>query len=344
MVNPKYSITHALLENIKRIYSLVQGLNQRSFPHVVLAELQRDAEAVSSYASTSIEGNPLPLTDVKRILKNRPQNVRDSEREVLNYNEILKEINQKLAKGTVPLSLNLVLQIHKKITARLLPAFQSGKLRADPVFVNDPRARKTVYWPPDASDVPTLMNELIQFVEGNKNKIDPLILAGIFHKQMVGIHPFMDGNGRTTRLLTKILLADMGLNTFNLFSFENYYNQNVTRYFEMVGVRGNYYDIVGRVNFSAWLEYFTGGIIDELLRVQKTLPFTLAPEAELKPYHRALIEFLEQNGSITDRDYSTLTDRAKPTRRLDFNKLIEMEWIVRKGKGKNTYYVLKEKQ
>jgi len=344
MFNPKYTITHALLENIKRIYNLVQGLNQRQFPHVILVELQRDAEAVSSYASTSIEGNPLLLTDVKRILKNRPQNVRDSEREVLNYNEILKEINQKLAKGTVPLSLNLVLQIHKKITARLLPAFQSGKLRADPVFVNDPRARKTVYWPPDASDVPTLMNELIQFVEGNKNKIDPLILAGIFHKQMVGIHPFMDGNGRTTRLLTKILLADMGLNTFNLFSFENYYNQNVTRYFEMVGVRGNYYDIVGRVNFSAWLEYFTGGIIDELLRVQKTLPFTLAPEAELKPYHRALIEFLEQNGSITDRDYSTLTDRAKPTRRLDFNKLIEMEWIVRKGKGKNTCYVLKEKQ
>jgi Fic family protein len=112
MFNPKYAITHALLENIKRIYSLVQGLNQRQFPQVVLVELQRNAEAVSSFASTSIEGNPLPLTDVKRILKNRPQNIRDSEREVLNYNEILKEINVKLAKGTVPLTPNYCLQVN----------------------------------------------------------------------------------------------------------------------------------------------------------------------------------------------------------------------------------------
>lgn len=345
MFNPKYSITHALLENIKRIYSLVQGLNQQKFPQVVLVELQRNAEAVSSYASTSIEGNPLPLTDVKRILKNRPQNIRDSEREVLNYNGILKEINAKLAKGTVPLTLNLVLQIQKSITAKLLPASQSGKLRTDAVFVNDPRLRKTVYWPPDASDVPALVKDLLQFVEADKNKIDPLILAGLFHKQMVIIHPFMDGNGRTTRLLTKILMADMGLNTFNLFSFENYYNQNVTRYFETVGVKGNYYEIAEKINFTPWLEYFTGGILDELLRVEKLLPrMSLTPQTELKPYHKIILDFIVQKGFITDRDYAGLVARAKPTRRLDFNKMIELGLIIRQGKGKNTYYTLKDKQ
>jgi len=344
MFNPKYTITHVLLENIKRIYSLVQGLNQRQFPTVVLVELQKSAEAVSAYASTSIEGNPLPLTDVKAILKNKPENIRDSEREVLNYNEILKEINQKLAKGTVPITLNLILQIQKGVTNKLLPAPHSGKLRPSPVFVNDPRERKTVYWPPDVEEVADLIKQLIDFIEKNKSKIDPLILAGLFHKQMVIIHPFMDGNGRTTRLLTKILLADMGLNTFNLFSFENYYNQNVTRYFEMVGVRGNYYDIANEVDFTAWLEYFTGGIIDELLRVQKTLPTSARnPQDELKPYHHKIIKFIEQKGFITDKDYANLVERAKPTRRLDFNKLIELGFIVREGNGKNTYYVLKEK-
>jgi Fic family protein len=162
---------------------------------------------------------------------------------------------------------------------------------------------------------------------------------------MVVIHPFMDGNGRTTRLVTKVLLADMGLNTFNLFSFENYYNQNVTRYFEMVGVRGNYYDIVEQIDFTAWLEYFTGGIIDELLRVEKTLSKEIvSPQARLKPYHNQIVEFIKQNGYITDRDYAALVDRAKPTRRLDFNKLIELGLIARQGKGKNTYYVLKENQ
>jgi cell filamentation protein, protein adenylyltransferase len=344
MFNPKYQITHALLENIKRIYSLTQALNQRRFPHTVLVELQKDAEAVSSFASTSIEGNPLPLTDVKRILKNRPQNIRDSEREVLNYNEALKDIHGRLANGTIPITLTLILKIHKQVMNKLLPASQSGKLRADPVFVNDPRARKTVFWPPDAKDVPVLINELISFVETNKTKIDPLILAGLFHKQMVVIHPFMDGNGRTTRLLTKILLANMGLNTFNLFSFENYYNQNVTRYFQMVGVRGDYYEIAKDIEYSPWLEYFTGGIIDELLRVEKILPSSSeGPRDELKPYHQKILEFIKEKGYITDRDYAGLVRRARQTRRLDFNKLIEMGLIQREGKGKSTYYRLKEK-
>jgi Fic family protein len=344
MFNPTYTITHTILANVKRIYSLVQELNQRQFSQVVLVELQKSAEAVSSFASTSIEGNPLPLTDVKKILQNKPQNIRDREREVLNYNEILREINLQLAKGAVPLTLSLILQIQKKVTSKLLPAPDSGKLRPSPVFVNDPRERKTIYWPPDAEDVPDLVKQLIHFIGTNKNTIDPLILAAVFHKQMAIIHPFIDGNGRTTRLLTKILLADMGLNTFNLFSFENYYNQNVTRYFEMVGVRGNYYDIVDEIDFTAWLEYFTGGILDELLRVQKNLPtFARSPQDELQPYHQVMIEFIKQKGFITDKDYAGLVSRAKPTRRLDFNKLIERGLIVRDGKGKNTYYILKEK-
>lgn len=344
MFKPKYEITHSLLENIKRIYSLAQKLNQRRFPDTILVELQKDAEAVSAFASTSIEGNPLPLTDVKRILKNKPQNIRDSEREVLNYNEILRDINQKIVKGNLPITSSLILQIHKKITYKLLPSSQSGKLRADPIFVNDPRLGKTVFWPPDAKDVPSLLNDLILFIEKNKTKIDPLILAGLFHKQMVIIHPFMDGNGRTTRLLTKILLADMGLNTFNLFSFENYYNQNVTRYFQIVGVLGDYYDIANKINYTPWLEYFTGGIIDELLRVEKILPYTATnPKDELQDYHHQILNKIKEKGFIMDKDYATLVSRAKPTRVLDFNKLIELGFIQREGKGKNTYYVLKTK-
>ena len=343
MFKPNYTITHNLLDNIKRIYNLVQRMNQRQLPELVLVEFQKTAEAVSTFASTSIEGNPLPLTDVKRIIKNLPRNVRDSEQEVLNYNEILKKINGDLERGSVPVTLELILSIQKKVTRKLLPSSQSGKLRQDPVFVNDPRLRQTIFWPPDANDVPALMKDLIRFINTGKPQIDPLILAGLFHKQMVIIHPFMDGNGRTTRLVTKILLADMGLNTFNLFSFENYYNQNVTRYFEAVGVRGNYYDIADQIDFTAWLEYFTGGIIDELLRVEKTLPEPAqSPQTQLRDYHQKILKFIEENGYIADRDYAGLVERAKPTRRLDFNKLIELGLIVREGKGKNTYYVLKK--
>jgi Fic family protein len=103
-----------------------------------------------------------------------------------------------------------------------------------------------------------MMKELIDFVSKNRNKIDPIILAGLFHKQFVIIHPFIDGNGRTVRLVTKSVLADLGIDTFNLFSFENYYNRNVSTYFQKVGVRGNYYDIYKNqilVPFLSYIDY-----------------------------------------------------------------------------------------
>lgn len=273
MFSPKYTITDWLLANIKRINNLVTELNNRRFPSVVLLELERTAREVSAYASTSIEGNPLPLTEVKKILKSKPAHVRESEREVLNYNQALQDLNKEIGEGKVRLSLGLILKIQKQVTDCLLSTYTSGHLRQRPVQVNDPRTGQVKYLPPDIKDIEPLMKDLIEFVNSNRDKIDPLILAGIFHKQMVLIHPFTDGNGRTTRLATKVLLAEMGLNTFNLFSFENYYNQNITRYFEKVGEFGNYYGLLSYgINFTPWLEYFTEGIIDELLRVQKLLP------------------------------------------------------------------------
>ena len=344
MFTPKYTITDRLLGSIKRINSLINELNNRRFPHVVLVGFEKTARAVSTYASTSIEGNPLPLTEVKKILKSKPLYIRDSEREVLNYNQALQNLNEKLEKAQVKLSLDLILKIQKQITEGLLPKFEFGKLRERPVVVNDPRTRKVIYLPPDVKDVGKLIDDLIEFVSDNRNEIDPLILAGIFHKQMVIIHPFMDGNGRATRLATKVLLAEMGLNTFNLFSFENYYNKNTTKYFQTVGEFGNYYELVDKIDFTSWLEYFTGGIIDELLRVQKLLSDVgISPETSLQLHHLKILEFIKEKGFIADRDYAKLVNRAKATRALDFKKLMNLGLISRIGKGKATYYVLKEK-
>ena len=345
MFSPKYRITNALLANIKQINALVMELNNRRFLNIVLLELERTARAVSTYASTSIEGNPLPLTEVKKILKSKPAHIRDSEKEVLNYNKALQDLNKRLEEGKVKLSLDLMLKIQKQVSAKLLPVYEYEHLRQKSVVVNDPGTKQIRFLPPDVKDVEPLTRDLIEFVNGNRQIIDLLILAGIFHKQMVLIHPFTDGNGRTTRLATKVLLAEMGLNTFNLFSFENYYNQNVTRYFEKVGEFGNYYDLISDgIDFTSWLEYFTEGIIDELLRVQKLLPeIATSPETKLQPYHLKMLDFIREKGFITDKDYTKLTVRAKATRAMDFQKMIELDLIERKGKGRATYYVLKEK-
>jgi Fic family protein len=196
-----------------------------------------------------------------------------------------------------------------------------------------------VYLPPDHADVPPLVDDLLAFVQANQDRLDPVILAGLLHKQLAIIHPFIDGNGRTARLAAKLLLARLGMNTFNLFSFESYYNQNVTRYFQQVGVLGNYYELVDGLDFSPWLEYFAGGILDELLRVEKELERRQAtPETTLQPYHQLILDYIDDHGLITDKAYAALTDRAKATRTLDFNKLMEMGLITRQGQGRATYY------
>ena len=342
MFTPKYEITNRLLANIKRINTLVNELNNQELPSIIRLSLEKDARTISSFASTSIEGNPLPLTEVKKILKSKPKNTRDSEKEVLNYNTALIALNSLLKKKELLLSFELILKIQKQVTKELLPSYESGYIRKKPVVISDPRTRKTVYLPPDEQDVKVMVEDLLEYVERSKKTTDPLILAGIFHKQLVIIHPFMDGNGRTTRLATKVLLAQMRLNTFNLFSFENYYNNNVTNYFKIVGEYGNYYEIKNKITFTAWLEYFTEGIIDELLRVQKHLKVVPTnPADKPKPYHKKLISYIKKNGHITDKEYSLLVDRAKATRALDFNKLIQMGLLIRKGKGRATYYVLR---
>ncbi|MFH1347772.1 MAG: Fic family protein [Candidatus Margulisiibacteriota bacterium] len=339
MFKPKYKISNRLLANIKRIASLTAELNSGRFPKVVIMAMEKEARELSSYSSTSIEGNPLPLTEVKRILKHHPKNIRDTEREVLNYNQALEKLDKMIQNQKAHLSLKLILDIQKGITRGLLDKYRCGRLRKEPVFVNDPRARKTIYWPPDHQDVKALMDNLLTFVKKNEGAIDPLILAGIFHKQFVIIHPFIDGNGRAARLATKVLLAALGLNTFNLFSFENYYNQNVSKYFARVGELGNYYEIKDKINFTPWLEYFTDGIIDELLRVGKELHASaVTPEKELKDYHQLMLDHIKEHGYITDKEYSKLTRRAKATRNKDFNKLISLGLIKKKGKGKATYY------
>jgi Fic family protein len=340
MFTPRFVISHRLLANIKHINTLVVELNMQHYPEVVLLEMAKNAREISVYASTSIEGNPLPLTEVKRVLKTLPANLRDSEKEVVNYNRALLDLQNT----DIPISLTLILNIHRQVMQGLLLQSDCGKLRKKPVVVNDPRTGQAIYWPPDSCDVNPLIQELIDFVSEQRNSIDPLILAGIFHKQMVIIHPFMDGNGRTTRLATKVLLAEMGLDTFNLFSFENFYNQNMTRYFNEVGVRGNYYDLVNEIDFTGWLEYFTEGIIDELLRVQKNLlPAGIDFETRLRPHLEILLNAIRENGMITDHGYAEITHRAKATRTIDFKRLLDSGLIERKGNGKTTYYVLKQK-
>ena len=338
MFNPKYTITDTLATNMRKVGELIGELNSKAFAGTVFLNLEKDARALSSFSSTRIEGNPLPLTDVKKILKSVPQHILDTEREVLNYNKALTLLDKKIKLNEkIQITNDFICKIQGLVVDMLVVKSYQGKYRNEPVFINDPIKRETVYLPPDDKDVLLLMKELVDFINSKQKEIDPLILAGIFHKQFVIVHPFIDGNGRTTRLITKTLLARLGINTFPLFSFENYYNNNITKYFQTVGVFGNYYELADKIDFTQWLEFFTDGIINELGRIKGLLP---QYQARLEPHHKQILDYIKENGSITAREYAKITDRAKATRINDFKKLTQMDLIKTIGVGKAIYYVL----
>lgn len=339
---PKYTITDKLLLTMREIGEAIGEIKSFGITKKTLARLELEARELSSYASTSIEGNPLPLTDVKKLLKTRKEHLRDTEREVLNYNNALQMFYTSVRSGKFILNLKTLEETQKRVVYGLMDnPDDCGRIRHAPVVIRNPRKiDEIVFIPPDAKDITALLNELNGFVNTHLGKIDSIILAGLFHRQYVIIHPFMDGNGRTARLLTTAVLGEAGLDLFEIFSFENYYNQNITRYFKAVGLEGDYYELKDSIDFTYWLEYFADGVLDELRRIRKTLPDAIPVQPRLEPHHKQILDYINEHGSITQREYGNISTRSLAARKLDFEKLLDLDLIESKGIGRGTYYVL----
>jgi Fic family protein len=338
---PKYTISNKLLFTTREIGESLGEIKSYSLSNQELVKLEIEARELSSYASTSIEGNPLPLTDVKHLLKTNKKNIRDTEREILNYNKALQSLYADVRSGKFQLNVKTLEKVQAQVVDGLMDnPSHCGTLRKAPVIIRNPqKIDEIVFIPPDSKDVRKLTSDLLKFIKDNIGEIDPFILAGIFHRQCVIIHPFIDGNGRTTRLLTTAILGEAGLELFEIFSFENYYNRNITRYFKAVGLEGDYYDLAEGIDFSEWLEYFTDGILDELRHVRKMLPDKSKVKPRLEPHHRKILDYIEEHGSITQRECGSISLRSLASRKLDLDKLIKLDLIEAKGTGRGTYYV-----
>ncbi|MEI7669704.1 MAG: Fic family protein [Pseudomonadota bacterium] len=338
---PKYIITDKLLFTIREIGEAMGAIKSFNLTEKALAKLELDARELSSFASTSIEGNPLALTDVKLLLKTKKEYIRDTEREVLNYNNALQNLYSSVRSNKFKLNITTLERVQKQVTDDLMnnPA-DSGNLRQAPVIIRNPRKlNEIVFIPPDAKDIKQLTSELMDFINSHIGKVDPVILAGLFHRQCVIIHPFIDGNGRSTRLLTTAILGEAGLDLFEIFSFENYYNQNITRYFKFVGLEGDYYELKDTIDFTAWLEYFAEGILDELSRIRKALPNKIEQKPRIEPHHRQILNYISEYGSITQREYAKISLRSLASRKLDIEKMLQLGVIETKGAGRGTYYI-----
>jgi len=103
--------------------------------------------------------------------------------------------------------------------------------------MRDSRSRAFVYMPPEASDVPVLMSGMVEWVNRSLSEEIPCpIVAGLAHYQFATIHPYFDGNGRTTRLLTTLILHLGGYDLKGLYSLETYFARNLRAYYAALTV------------------------------------------------------------------------------------------------------------
>lgn len=160
--NPHYTISNKLLLTVREIGESIGEIKAQSLTQTTLAKLALNARELSSYASTSIEGNPLPLTDVKRLLKTRKESIGDTEREVINYNPALQALYQSVSQDRFKLSVKTLEKVEGQVVEGLMDnPSHCGALRQDPVIIRNPRKTdEVVFIRPDAKNVRQLTKAL----------------------------------------------------------------------------------------------------------------------------------------------------------------------------------------
>jgi len=224
-----------------------------------------------------IEGNRLSAEQIEEVVKHKghfPGRERD-EKEVKGYYAALQYVEQLAAKDAA-VTETIIQKLHAFVMLDRYPSTSSllrqgyegqagraeGNLYRDGQnVIRDGRTGAIVYLPPQAKDVPILVKELVSWVNHNKDIPSPIV-AGIAHYQFATIHPYYDGNGRTARLLTTLILHLGGYDLKGLYSLEEYYARNLSAYYVAisVGPSHNYYEGRAEADITQWVEYFVGGM------------------------------------------------------------------------------------
>lgn len=159
-----------------------------------------------TYESNKIEGNSLSLQETYLVINDGLTIAGKSIQEhleAINHDEAI-EFVRDLASNKLPLTEYRLKQIHH-LVLKGINRRHAGLYRSIPVRISG-----SSHIPPQPFDVPKLMTELFSFYEAEKNRMHPVLLAAEMHQRLVSIHPFVDGNGRTARLLMNLLLLQHG--------------------------------------------------------------------------------------------------------------------------------------
>ena len=255
----KVSLNNDLLNALLDIEKNKTILENTKVPVELSNKFRKNTRKRSSYASNAIEGNPLSYEQAEEAIESKNRHFLKPEQEVRNYYLALELLSKKLEKK-IPFSIDLLLEAQKQIVygessekMGLRGAMPPGVLFA----VYDSKTGRPEYIPPEYSDVPGLLKELEDYI--NNSDDHPIIKAAVLHYQLVTIHPFEDGNGRTSRIMSNYVLSYYGYGFKEIGSLEEYFSYDLEEYYSslQMGLPALYYD--GRNNPphpEIWINYF----------------------------------------------------------------------------------------
>jgi len=260
---PRFNITVGMSHNLMVIQEATTTISQLPLPVNILKELKRESMLETVILSTKLEGNF--LDEKKKIAAISKANDSYEEQEVYNLWKAMGYLDE-CEKRKLPITEELIKKLHA-----IIDVISSGRrpklshYRIVQNKVGEKGTGKIVYLPPEAKDVPILMEDLVAWMNSPENASIPApIKAGVFLYQFLTIHPYMDGNGRTGRALATYILRMGGYGLNGIFVLEKYYDRNLKGYYNnlQMGLNHNYYFGRNEADITAWLDFFIAGLAE----------------------------------------------------------------------------------
>jgi len=257
---PKFVITNAIASALTAIERARGFLEAAKLSEDWIRRMGKRALVLEAHHTTHIEGTRLTLEQSEMLLagKKVPEADPDDVRELLNYRRAFDLVSDYLEAGD-PVTEGLIREIHKRLVAGVRGGSAGpGEYRKVQNYVVNSATRQVVYTPPPPPDVPILMADLVRWLNQAKDA-HPVLASGIAQFQLVHIHPFLDGNGRASRLLSTLCLYRAGYDFKRLFTISEYYDRDRPAFYRAIrSVRGS------GMNMSGWLEYFVEGLATQM--------------------------------------------------------------------------------
>ena len=339
-----FSIANAITAALTRIERARGFLEATRLSEEWLRGMQARALVLEAHYTTHIEGTHLTLDQSEKLLAGEgvvgvdP----DDARELLNYRDAFELVSDYLGSGA-PITEGLIREIHKRLVRGVRgEAAAPGEYRWVQNYIVNSITREVIYTPPPALEVPRLMAELVAWL-GEDHGIHPVLVAGLAQFELVDIHPFLDGNGRTARLLSTLCLYRSGYDFKRLFTISEYYDRDRPAYYgALQGAREQNLDLTG------WLEYFCGGLATQLGEVQAKGEGLIRQDVVALRYgltgrQRKAVELAMAKGNFGIQDYEkALPGVTRRTLQRELKELVEKGVLQVEGATRNLSYSLSE--